>query len=40
LLSAAGEAIEITTFTYDSDGEMTGADNLSETETFTITMVI
>jgi hypothetical protein len=40
LLSAAGEAIEITTFTYDSDGEMTGADNPSATETFTITMVI
>jgi RHS repeat-associated protein len=35
LLNAAGEAIEITTFTYDSDGEMTGADNPSATETFT-----
>jgi RHS repeat-associated protein len=35
LLNAAGEATEITTFTYDSDGEMTGADNPSATETFT-----
>jgi RHS repeat-associated protein len=35
LLNAAGGAIEITTFTYDSDGEMTGADNPSATETFT-----
>jgi RHS repeat-associated protein len=35
LLNADGEAIEITTFTYNSDGEMTGADNPSATETFT-----
>ena len=34
-LNGDDEAIYIATFTYDADGEMTGADNPNATETFT-----